>query len=123
MAAALTRYEKEIRYRTVFGSRIPGWLNGAFTEDDGVTARDVSSDQFVVTLSKGDVSFELVGDDSGAAAGYMTWALDTTVSEAEVGIWDWDLVWLMGSDSDTDPVYFTVGGTIDIQQNVSEVPS
>jgi hypothetical protein len=121
-----TRYRFQNDFRVVLGVRLPGWLALDLTEDDGTTPSDVSGDEFALTLklsTNPTVAFSPTVDMTQAATGHVEWELDTTVAEAEVGVWDYDVVWVKGGTPATDPIFIDVGGQVEMQQGATEVPA
>jgi hypothetical protein len=113
-------------FRVVLGVRLPGWLALDLTEDDGTTPSDVSGDEFALTLklsTNPTVACSPTVDMTQAATGHVEWELDTTVAEAEVGVWDYDVVWVKGGTPATDPIFIDVGGQVEMQQGATEVPA
>ena len=121
-----TRYRFQNDFRVVLGVRLPDWLALDLTEDDGITPLDVSGDEFALTLgllTNPTVAFSPTADMTTAATGHVEWELDTTVAEAEVGLWGYDVVWVRGGTPATDPIFIDVGGQVEMQQGTTEVPA
>jgi hypothetical protein len=121
------RYENELNSRVTIGERIPAWFFLDFvvsTIDD--TPVDVSGHEFALTLaldSNPATNFSLTADMTQAAAGHVEWELDTTVAEAEPGVWNWNVVWVQGNTPLTDPIEISFGGQVTMQASPTEVPA